>query len=317
MASKPAGKKPAPIKKTSPKPAAAEKERAGLVTSKAKAPAAKKTPTQRGSVKKESVPTMLGLALTPKQQAFVNEYLVDMNGTQAAIRAGYSARSATEQAYDLLRKPQVWAAITAARKAQMERTQVDADRVVREAWNIATADPRELVQVKIGCCRHCWGEGHRRQRTLSEYNSARELHRSKGEPDDTWEEEGGIGYDPLRDPHPGCPECHGDGYPRTVLGDTRKLSPQALALYAGAKETKYGIEILFHSKLDAMEKLAKHLGLYEKDNQQKTDPLASLLHAIAAGSSNAFRPVADDPEKPPTKAAPSAFTPIQDPRDEE
>lgn len=304
MPPKPAGKKPAPVKKSSPKPAAAAKKRAGSAA-----------PAKRAAVKAKTSEASLRVVLTPKAQSFVNEYLVDMNGTQAAIRAGYSVRSAAEQAYDLLRKPQVWAAITAARKAQMERTQVDADRVVREAWNIAIADPRELVQVKIGCCRYCWGEGHRRQRTLSEYNSARELHRTKGEPDDTWEEEGGIGYDPLRDPHPGCPECHGDGHPRTVLGDTRKLSPQALALYAGARETKFGIEILMHSKLDAMEKLAKHLGLYEKDNQQKTDPLASLLHSIAAGSSNAFRPVAEDPEKPVVRTAPSAFTPVQDPPD--
>lgn len=305
MPPKPAGKKPAPIKKSSLKPAAAAKQRAGS-----------SAPAKRAAVK-GSNEASLRVVLTHKAQSFVNEYLVDMNGTQAAIRAGYSTRSAAEQAYDLLRKPQVWAAITAARKAQMERTQVDADRVVREAWNIAIADPRELVQVQVGCCRYCWGEGHRRQRTLSEYNSARELHRAKGEPDDTWEEEGGIGYDPLRDPHPGCPECHGDGHPRTVLGDTRKLSPQALALYAGAKETKYGIEILMHSKLDAMEKLAKHLGLYEKDNQQKTDPLASLLHSIAGGNSNAFRPIADDPEKPSTQPAQSTFTPVQDPRDED
>lgn len=251
--------------------------------------------------------------LTPRVQRFVDEYLVDMNGKQAAIRAGYSARTATEQAYDLLRKPHVWAAITEARKAQQERTQIDADRVVLEAWRIATADARELVQVKVGCCRYCWGEGHRRQRTLSEYNSDRDHHRAKGKADEEWEEEGGIGFSPLRDPHPGCPDCHGDGCPRTVLGDTRYMSQETLALYAGARQTKYGIEVLMHDKSAAMDKLFKHLGLYEKDNQQKTDPLAALLHAIAAGNSNGFKPQAVDPEKPVPEAKPSAFTPKSDP----
>lgn len=244
------------------------------------------------------------------QQSFVDEYLIDLNGTQAAIRAGYSATTAEQIAYQLLQKTSVLAGITAARKAQQERTQIDADRVVLEAWRIATADPRELVQVKVGCCRHCWGEGHKRQRTLSEFNAARERHRSKGEADADWDDEGGIGYSPLREPHPSCPECHGDGTPRAVLGDTRHLSASALALFAGAKQGKHGIEVQMHSKMDAIEKLARHLGLYEKDNQQKTDPLASLLHAIASGGGNGFTPVAHDPER--VVAAPaSAFVPTQ------
>lgn len=250
--------------------------------------------------------------LNPRQQRFVDEYLIDLNGTQAAIRAGYSAATAAEQAYDLLRKPQIVDSIAAARKAQQERTQVDADRVVLEAWNIMTADPRDLVQVKVGCCRHCWGEGHRYQRTLAEYNHEHERHREEGKPPEDWEEKGGIGYTPLREAHPACPECHGDGCPRVVLGDTRALSPGTKALYAGARLGKHGIEVLMHDKGAAMEKLFKHLGLYEKDNQQKTDPLASLLHAIASGNSNGFKPQAVDPEKPQPDAKPSAFLPRPD-----
>lgn len=55
---------------------------------------------------------------------------------------------------------------------------------------------------------------------------------------------------------------------------TRHLSPRAAALYAGAKQTKYGIEIQMHSQMEAWEKLAKHLGLYAKDNFQRSDPLS-------------------------------------------
>ena len=323
MAKPPAGKKPAPRKSPAPKPAARKKP-AGVA-----APARKKAPTKakpavpaksapRKRVTKPSIPAAVPMVpLTEKQQRFVDEYLVDLNATQAAIRAGYSAATANEQGAQLLAKLSIQTAVAAGRKQQQERTQISSDRVVMEAWNIATADPRELVEVKVGCCRHCWGEGHKHQRTLAEYNREREQHRAEGKPDEEWEEKGGIGFDPLKDPHPSCPECSGDGHARTALKDTRYLSPRALALYAGAKETKYGIEVLMHDKGAAMEKLFKHLGLYEKDNQQKTDPLAALLHAIAKGSGNAFKPVAEDPERTAAPAAPSAFMPRADDPDED
>lgn len=252
--------------------------------------------------------------LTPKQQRFVEEYLVDLNGTQAAIRAGYSPRTANEQAAQLLAKLSVQRAVSEGRKQQQERTEITADRVLREAWGILTADARELVQVKVGCCRHCWGEGHRYQRTVAEYNfdhaewmAQRDAGKKVSE---EFEEQGGIGYDSMRPPHPECPECCGDGYSRVVLADTRKISPAAAALYAGAEVTKTGIKVHMHDKLAAMEKLFKHLGLYEKDNEQKTDPLTELLHKIATGNGSAFKPVQDDPEVP---AAPSsAFMPRDD-----
>ncbi len=252
--------------------------------------------------------------LTPKQQRFVVEYLVDLNGTQAAIRAGYSAKTAEQMAYQLLQKTSVKKAISAARKDQQDRTEITADRVLREAWNILTADARELVQVKVGCCRHCWGEGHRYQRTVAEYNHDHAewlaKHQARKTQED-FEEQGGIGYNPLRPPHPECPECCGDGYSRVVLADTRKISPAAAALYAGAEQTKYGFKVVMHDKVAAMEKLFKHLGLYEKDNEQKSDPLTDLLHKIACSNGSAFRPVQDDPEALP--AAPvSAFQPRND-----
>lgn len=71
------------------------------------------------------------VALTPKQQRFVNEYLVDLNATQAAIRAGYSPRTARNQASDLLAKPDIQDAIRSARAEQQARTQITADYVLR------------------------------------------------------------------------------------------------------------------------------------------------------------------------------------------
>lgn len=87
------------------------------------------------------------------------KYKNDLNAIQAAIRSGYSPNSAAEQAYDLLRKPQIGSAIASARAKHQERTQITADKMLREAWHTAIANVRELVQVKVGCCRHGYGEG--------------------------------------------------------------------------------------------------------------------------------------------------------------
>lgn len=315
MATSPPGKKPAPRKTPHPKPAAAPIEKPAGKAAPVKRATAKKPANKTAKAKKESAKDKAQLGLTQKQQKFVDEYLVDLNATQAAVRAGYSQDTARFIGHENLTKPYIQLAIAEARKAQQERTQITADRVVTEAWNQLTADARELVQVKVGCCRHCYGEGHRRQRTLSEYNADRERHINAGKPIEDFEEEGGIGFNPLRDPFPSCPDCHGDGYPRVVLGDTRYLSPKAVALYAGAKQTKEGIEIKMHSKDAAMEKLFKHLGLYEKDNEQKTDPLTALLTRIANGSGNGFKPVQDDPEAP--EAGTNGMQPRQEPDDDD
>ncbi|QRI92516.1 terminase small subunit [Delftia lacustris] len=83
---------------------------------------------------------------------------MDLNGTQAAIRAGYSAKTARQIASENLSKPHIQVAIAEARKQQQERTQITADAMLQQAWLIATADARELIETKVACCRHCWGE---------------------------------------------------------------------------------------------------------------------------------------------------------------
>lgn len=76
--------------------------------------------------------------LTPKQQRFVDEYLVDLNATQAAIRAGYSKKTANAQAGRLLVNVSVQRAIQKAQNAAQERTQRTMDDVL--------ADLREVAQ---------------------------------------------------------------------------------------------------------------------------------------------------------------------------
>lgn len=84
--------------------------------------------------------------LSPKQAAFVAEYLIDLNATQAAIRAGYSEKSAARISVELLNKTQVRKAIEKAQAKRTERTEVTADRVVTELAKIAFADPRDLME---------------------------------------------------------------------------------------------------------------------------------------------------------------------------
>lgn len=68
--------------------------------------------------------------LTEKQKRFVEEYLVDLNATQAAIRAGYSQDTARQMGSENLSKPYIAEAIAIARKEQSDRTKIDADYVL-------------------------------------------------------------------------------------------------------------------------------------------------------------------------------------------
>jgi phage terminase small subunit len=77
--------------------------------------------------------------LTPKQQVFVREYLLDANTRRAAIRAGYSAKSADRYAYDLRYRPAVAAAIQAAQDRRAAAVGIEATEVVGELSGIAFA----------------------------------------------------------------------------------------------------------------------------------------------------------------------------------
>ena len=82
--------------------------------------------------------------LTPRQERFVQEYLKDLNATQAAIRAGYSAKSAGRFAVELLSKPHVARAVGAAQRARADRVQIESDTVLREILKLAMSDVRKL-----------------------------------------------------------------------------------------------------------------------------------------------------------------------------
>lgn len=85
--------------------------------------------------------------LTPRQAAFIQEYLVDLNATQAAIRAGYSERTARATGAENLTKPDIAAAIQAAQEARAERLQIDADTVLQEIAKLAYVNMRDFIRI--------------------------------------------------------------------------------------------------------------------------------------------------------------------------
>lgn len=155
------------------------------------------------------------LELNEKQQRFVDEYLVDLNATQAAIRAGYSSNRASEIGYQLLHKTTVAAAVARAQAERSRRTGIIADRVLRELARVAFLDPAKVINM----------------------DTAEVL------PDVTEDDRAVIsGVKVKYIPHK---DYDDDGEP--VI------------------ETAIEREVKFADKLKALDMLAKHLGMYDKD----------------------------------------------------
>lgn len=85
-------------------------------------------------------------ALTDKQRLFVEEYLVDLNATQAAIRAGYNPNSARIIASQNLTKPYIQEAIQEAIERRVERTRINQDKVLTEYARISFSDIRDYLE---------------------------------------------------------------------------------------------------------------------------------------------------------------------------
>lgn len=165
--------------------------------------------------------------LTPKEARFVDEYLIDLNATQAAIRAGYSKRNAGKLGHQVLSRELVAKAIGVRMQKRAERVEIDQDWVLRKWIAVVQADESELMQWRIGPCEKCW--------------------------------KGKASYDK---PNPACKDCHGEGVGRLVVSDTRTLSESARALFAGLQVSKEGIRVNVHSKEAALANIARHLGMF-------------------------------------------------------
>lgn len=82
--------------------------------------------------------------MTPKQERFCQEYLIDLNATQAAIRAGYSTKTATKIASENLTKPDVKSRLQELMASRAEATDIDAQWVLKRLAKIADFDIRKM-----------------------------------------------------------------------------------------------------------------------------------------------------------------------------
>jgi phage terminase small subunit len=170
-----------------------------------------------------------GRVLTAREAAFVDEYLVDLNGSAAAARAGYAPGHTRRQAVRLLALPEVQAAIAVAQDERAKRTRITQDMVLRHWEAIATVDVREIIEYRRSSCLKCWPEHERVERI-----------------------------------NPECRHCLGDGHGRPFIHDTRTLSPGAAKLYAGVQVGKDGIKALIEAREKAWENIARHLGMFKE-----------------------------------------------------
>lgn len=226
---------------------------------------------------------------------FVDEYLVDLNGGAAYVRAGYKEKGARANACRLLAKPEIQDLIAARKRERAERLEIKQDDVLRNLWDVATADSNELIEHRRLCCRFCYGRGFLYQRTVNERARdfdawmAQELEASKKDAErepTLFDEMGGTGFHKLKLPNPNCPECFGEGVSDVFVKDTRFLSRSARALYAGVKITKDGLEVKAHSQAEANVKVGQHLGMFKELHDHK--------HSGAIGVADVSESITDD-----------------------
>lgn len=229
--------------------------------------------------------------LTGKQAAFVEHYARYRNATQAYSHAfdcaGSSYETRRNEGSRLLKNPDIQAAIKARQEAAAQETGIDVAWLLQRFVDIATADPRELIGLKVGCCRYCYGENFGYQWREREYlekldeaerlaKEAKPFMKSGVQYPDV---AGGFGFNATYPPRPDCPECHGEGQERFVPRDTDNLSDQAALLYGGVKVKKDGYEIIIADQGKAAENAGRILGAF--NDKLRLSGAIGHMHAIA------------------------------------
>lgn len=240
----------------------------------------------------------LDVTLLPmKWQLFIEEYLIDLNAKQSAIRAGYTPSDADNRGPILLHHPQIAPIIQARIEQRIEAIRMTRERVLDAFADIAEADANELSEHRRVCCRFCHGAydqktgARSKQLTPSEWVRRREVwddRRADGKHEKkrdigVFKEEAGDWYDKRMPINPECNECFGDGIGEVVLKDTRTISRRARMSYQGVKEGKDGIEIKSMGRGEALGVLAKHHKIYDEPPQVSlTTITGDQLEAIYA-----------------------------------
>lgn len=166
--------------------------------------------------------------LTEMQRKFCDEYLIDLNATQAAIRAGYSERTANEQGARLLAKVSIQEYLTKRKAERMERVEVTQDFVLRELIEIASVKATDYARVV-------------EKQAMVEVNGVRI---------------------PLEDEH-GNPIVYRTVEP--VL--TEELTEAQKKALSVIKKGRDGFEIKPYSKVEALKLLGAHLGMWNKKGE--------------------------------------------------
>jgi hypothetical protein len=237
------------------------------------------------------------MALTDKQRRFVDEYLIDLNATQAAIRAGYSAKNANKVGPEILGKTWFQRAIAERRKEMSSKTAITPEMVLKRWWDMANVDVNELVQYRRDNCRHCWGEEHEYQWTHGEFEQAQRDAEDEGKPDPSCA--GGFGFVHNREPNPECPECGGEGRGKVHVQDTRRLTGAARVLYDGVHQGKDGLKVLLQDRGKALENVARHLGMF---NDKRDDDGKVLAAEKLRIENDRLRKGLDDPDDTPPES---------------
>lgn len=233
------------------------------------------------------------MALTPQQEHFARG-CVELTNQSAAYRQAYNAENMTwpdiaRAASRLTHDPEVAARIQQLRDEAAERTAIPTlAKRIEEQREIERADPREIVGIHWGACRHCYGEKFGYQWT-DEWEYAQACDVAMRARQNLPALAGGFGYNQNRPPNESCTICWGVGVSRPYVTDSRKLTKAAARLYKGIKIKADGsMEILLH------------------DQQKYTDMLNRIQAAYKDGTGAAGGSV---PTAEAVQAAQAASTP--------
>lgn len=195
--------------------------------------------------------------LTDKQEQFCQQYLIDLNATQAAIRAGYSEKTARQIAEQNMSKLYIQKRIIELKSRREKRTNITQDRVLQELAIIGFAKVTDFLRVVE--------------------SSVEEPKDYPIEDDDGENDESGL------------PKVTETKFFRGVeILETAKMPAEAIAAIASIKQGRSGIELKLHDKVRALELLARHLGmLNDKLTVNADEELKSLYKTVMSKRANA------------------------------
>lgn len=216
--------------------------------------------------------------MTPKQTKFAMMLFKTKSQTEA-YRQSYNVENMSESSiynasYELAKNPEVIALVQRLEDDAALVATLDEAWVLKRYMLLANADPNELVESRVECCRYCHGVDHKYQWIdVEEWGQAVAAamdHNARGGSSKSFTPrpipsfDGGPGFWATNPPSNTCPHCFGKGVHSVHIHDTRKLSQAGRMLYAGVKQTANGPEIKMRDQDKALAFLASYLGLDKK-----------------------------------------------------